>query len=239
MASVNDIGKSIIAAAPTVAPSSAARALRWIIDFGVEGTGYLPGARVSAGRHLSSRHGDVEAAIDTIIYQHTALAGAQGFVTNLAGLVVSLVSMPANLAGVAIVQSRMVACIAHLRGYDVADSRVRQAIVMTLLGKRIVDSLVADQVLPGSPLVVATAPVLDEKLEQQIAERVMSALLSQSGGKQLVSMIGRRIPVIGGGVGAATDGYNTVAVGRYARDQFVNRRPALRPQAPTQETSAG
>ena len=41
-----------------------------------------------------------------------------------------------------------------------------------------------------------------------------------------VGLVAKRIPVIGGGVGAATDSWNTMAIARYARDQFVSRRNA-------------
>ncbi len=223
----SNVGKAIIGAAPAAAPGSVTSMLHWIIRAGVDGAGPLPAARVTAGKTLSRAGGDVEEAIGALVRQHISLAGAQGFATNVGGIVVSLVSMPANIAGIAVIQARMVASIAHLRGYDVDDARVRQAILMTLLGKKIVNDLIADKEFPGSPLVVATAPALDREVERIIAERVTSALLTQSGGKQLVSAVGRKIPIIGGGVGLATDGYNTMAVARYAREQFVNRRPAI------------
>ena len=159
------------------------------------------------------------------------LSGAQGFVTNLGGLTTMIVGAPANFAGVALVQTRLVAGIAHLRGYDLDDSRVRHAVVTTLLGKRIVDDLVAGGELPGTPLVLATAPGTDRRLEQLISQRVMTALLTASGGKTLVGLAAKRIPVIGGGVGLVTDSWNILAIGRYAREQFVSRRPTPRIQA--------
>ena len=154
--------------------------------------------------------------------------------TNLGGFVTLVVGAPTNLAGVALIQARMVAAIAHLRGYDLNDSRVRHAVLTTLLGKRIVDDLVEKGELPGTPLVLATAPGLDRDLEQLIAQRVVTALLTTVGGKQAVGLIARAIPVVGGGVGAATDSWNTLAVGRYAREQFVSRRPADNSAAPGQ-----
>lgn len=223
MPDTDQIGKSIIAAAPADAPNAAGRMLRLVVEFAIEGTEWLPGARLAAGRHLE-RHGSVEMAVNSVITTHVAMCGTQGFVTNLGGFVTLLVGAPANLAGVALLQSRMVAAVAHLRGYDLNDSRVRNAVLATLLGKRIVDDLVDKGDLPGSPLVLATAPGLDQQLEQLIAQRVMMALFTSTGGKQMVGLVAKRIPVIGGGVGAITDSWNTIAVGRYARDQFVSRR---------------
>ncbi|WP_341728994.1 EcsC family protein [Brooklawnia sp.] len=225
MPATDGIGKSIIAAAPIDAPDSTARLLRMLVGFAIDGTDWFPGARVSAAKQLEG-HGSVDAAISSVITNHIALSGAQGFVTNIGGIATLLIGAPANLAGVALVQTRMVAAIAHLRGYDLDDSRVRHAVVTTLLGKRIVDDLVASGELPGTPLVLATAPGTDRRLEQLISQRVMTALLTTTGGKQAVGLIAKRIPVIGGGVGAATDSWNAMAIARYARDQFVSRRAA-------------
>lgn len=223
MPDTDQIGKSIIAAAPVSAPNTAGRILRHIVDFAIDGTEQLPGAKLAAGKHLE-RQGSAESAIDTLIYTHAAMCATQGFVTNLGGFLTLLVGAPTNLAGVALLQSRMVAGVAHLRGYDLDDSRVRHAVLTSLLGKRIVDDLVEKGDLPGTPLVLATAPGIDRELEQVIAQRVMMALLTSVGGKQAVGLIAKRIPVIGGGVGAVTDSWNTIAVGRYAREQFVSRR---------------
>ena len=227
------IGKSIIAAAPVSAPNTTGRLLRRVLEFAIEGSEQLPGARIAAGQQLV-RGGSAGDAMEGLIRNHAAMCGAQGFVTNLGGFVTLVVGAPTNLAGVALIQARMVAAIAHLRGYDLNDSRVRHAVLTTLLGKRIVDDLVEKGELPGTPLVLATAPGLDRDLEQLIAQRVVTALLTTVGGKQAVGLIARAIPVVGGGVGAATDSWNTLAVGRYAREQFVSRRPADNSAAPGQ-----
>lgn len=223
MATPHVFGKSIIATAPMSAPGSAARFLRLIIDSAIEGNALVPGARQVAAEQLEQR-GDVEAAIDTAINQHMILAGAQGFLSNIGGVTTVLIGAPTNMVGLAILHSRLTAVIAHLRGYDLDDSRVRHAILTTLLGQKIVDDLVATGELPGTPLVLATAPGIDHELEQLIAARVVTAIASVGGGKALIGLGVKRIPIIGGGVGLIADGWNTRAIGRYAREQFISRR---------------
>ena len=39
------------------------------------------------------------------------------------------ITIPANITGLALIQCRMIAGIAHLRGYDLDDPRVRNAIL--------------------------------------------------------------------------------------------------------------
>lgn len=60
----------------------------------------------------------MERAIRDVIEQHVRLAGVQGFVTNVGGVVTMPVTVPANMAGIAVLHLRMAATIAHLRGHD-------------------------------------------------------------------------------------------------------------------------
>ena len=198
----SNIGKALLAQAPDMAPGAAVSMLRSILGFAIDGASSLPGARQAAGKTLTD--GDVEQAINSLVNQHIAMAGAQGFVSNLGGVVTLAVTIPANISGVAIVQARMVATIAHLRGYDLDDQRVRTAILATLMGQREVDSLIHEEKLPTTPMGIATAPVA---------------------GKKLPVFVSKRVPVLGGGVGATTDGFTTWSVARYARKQFPTRRP--------------
>ncbi|WP_316668886.1 EcsC family protein [uncultured Propionibacterium sp.] len=222
--SAADIGGALVSIVPIVASGPTAGALRHLADHAINGVARLPGAREAAATALGRQKGGTEAAIDAVSRAHTSMAGAQGFVTNLGGTITALAGIPANLAAVTVIQTRMVAAIAHLRGYDLDDPRVRQAVWITLLGRRTAEALVADGRLPSTPQGVATAPVSDDALEQQIAEQVLGALLGRAGTKQTVAFIGKRIPAVGGGVGLATDGYTTWTVARYARQQFVPRR---------------
>ncbi|HVK45423.1 MAG TPA: EcsC family protein [Micropruina sp.] len=205
------------------APALAGGALRTILEFAIEGNGTIPGAKTAAAKSLQSRS-EHEAAVDWILKQHVAYAGAQGLLTNIGGLITLPVALPANLAGLAVVQMRMIAAIAHLRGYDVDDRRVRVALTMLMLGEDEVRRRIVSGRLPTSPLVIATAPVFDPLLEQSVNERVFGDLGTKMAGKHVVLLAAKRIPFIGGGVGAATDGYLTYALGQYARREFIRRR---------------
>ena len=205
------------------APEVAGNVLRTILEFAIEGRGSIPGARAAAARTLQSR-GEHEAAVDSLVMQHVGLAGAQGFLTNLGGLLTLPVALPANLAGLAVVQMRMIAAIVHLRGYDVDDRRVRVALTMAMLGEDDVRKQVAAGKLPGPPFLVATAPVFDPVLDHHVSERVFGDLGTKMAGKHAVVQVAKRIPFVGGPVGAATDGYFTYALGQYARREFVRRR---------------
>lgn len=203
-------------------PNAAGNLLRRVLTVAIDGYSMLPPAKETAANQLQ-KHGDADSAVDSLIQLHVTMAGAQGFVTNIGGVLTTIVAMPANIAGIAVLQARLVATIAHLRGYDIDDPRVRTAIAMCLIGDGLEKSL-GEAGLPSSPLVVATAPVFDHGLDQKISDRVAGELLARITGKRIVVAMTKRVPVLGGGVGAAFDGWDTLQVGRYAKTQLVDRR---------------
>jgi hypothetical protein len=207
-----------------VVPGATSEILRLLMQLAIDGMAKFPGARASAGRQLEKANGDVEAAIRALAKQHTALAGAQGFVTNVGGVVTMMAAFPTNLAGLATIQTRMVAAIAHLRGYDLDDPRVRAAILMCLLGETEVKRLIASKDLPSTPQAVATAPLADPTLQETVGQLVLTTAVVRLTGKRFITVLARRIPVVGGGVGAFNDSLDTSTVAAYARRQFVSRR---------------
>jgi len=208
------------AAARRAAPALATRGARQFVDKAINGFPGFPGAIEVARRHLARRR-DVDRAIRDVIDQHIRLAGAQGFVANIGGIVTMPVAIPANLAGIALLQVRMVAAIQHLRGYDVSDPRVRAAALMALLGEDDIKTAVKQGELPGHPHDVAIAVGdMDPALPDRIGAHVTQALIARIGGKHATLTVTRRIPVVGGAVSAGVDAYSTYSIGRYADREF-------------------
>ncbi|MCL2736784.1 MAG: EcsC family protein [Propionibacteriaceae bacterium] len=194
-----------------------------LVDMAIDGVGVVPGAKRAAARHLQ-RTKDVSLAVDSVVRSHVLLATAQGIVTNIGGVVSALIGTPINATGIIVVQTRMVACIAHLHGYDIDDPRVRTAIVMCLLGERELERQITAEELPTTPLAVATSPVRDPGLHAHVADRVLGHILGESAGKGIVTTVGRKAPIIGGGVAGLADWVDTVIVARCARHHLVPRR---------------
>jgi hypothetical protein len=118
----------------------------------------------------------------------------------------------------------MVAAIAHLRGYDLNDNRVRTALVMCLMGGEQVARHIAEGTLPSSPMAVATAPMFDADLDRQVADDVVTDLAARIGSKNVALMIIKRLPLAGGGLSAIMDGLATYQIGRYATGELARRR---------------
>ena len=144
------VGKQLAPRIANVAPGLTTAFVREALARAIQGIGPLPPAAKAADKQLREQKGDVERAIHEVIENHVRLAGAQGFVTNLGGLVTAALTIPANITGLALIQCRMIAGIAHLRGYDLDDPRVRNAILVTLLGEDVVGDLVKSKKVPGA-----------------------------------------------------------------------------------------
>ena len=135
-----------------LAPGLTTSFVREALHRAIVGVGPLPPASKAADAQLREQKGNVEKAVHEVIENHVTYAAAQGFVTNVGGLVTLAITIPTNITGLALIQCRMIAGIAHLRGYDLDDPRVRNAILTTMIGETR-SGRAADSVVPraGGP----------------------------------------------------------------------------------------
>jgi hypothetical protein len=207
----------------SVAPTVASGYVRTMLDRAIDGVGPLRSAAASADSKLVDAGGDVEQAVQSLVRLHVGLAGVQGFVTNLGGIAALAVSIPANVVGVTLVQCHLIAGVAHLRGYDLENPRVRNAILTCILGKDAVGDLVRTKKIPSSPMGLATSPVHDPVLDDLISREVTTDLLARTAGRRAVTMVGRRVPLLGGVVGGGSDAIMTWQIGQYAARELRDR----------------
>jgi len=218
------VGRQLAPRIQELAPGLTSGFVREALNRAIDGVGPLAPAPVAADKQLREQRGDVERAIHEVIENNVRIAGAQGFATNVGGLVTMAVTIPANVTGLAIIQCRMVAGIAHLRGHDLDDPRVRNAVLAVLLGEDQVDEMVKKRRLPSTPMALATAPMHDPTLDGTISAVVATDIIARVAGKRLATSLGRRVPVIGGVVGMSADGFATWRIGRYADRELLARR---------------
>lgn len=219
----NQIGKQISSRVTGIAPGLTTSFVREALARAISGVGPLPAAAEAAEKQLSEQQGDRDKAVRELVENHVRFAGAQGFLTNIGGLVTAPLTIPTNVTGLALLQCRMVAGIAHLRGYDLDDAKVRNAILVTILGEDDVKDLVKRKKLPAPPMAIATAPVRDESLDTLISREVANSIIGRITGKRLAVTVSRRVPLVGGVVGAGADGYATWKIGRYAERELLRR----------------
>ncbi len=207
-------------------PSAMVGALHWAYDRATAGLPGLGDAEDVARRHLAKSGGSAERAIDDVIARHMRYAGAAGFFTNLGGILTLPVTVPANLASVLLIQLRMIAAIAILRGYKADDPRVRTLAFLCLLGGAAADLLEEVSVGLGVRLSSRLIARLSAGTLARINHAIGSRLLARAGGAGLIRL-GRIVPLIGGLAGGSFDALVTRGMATAAKFSF----PAIEPDA--------
>jgi EcsC protein family len=216
---------------PGRAPSALVTVLYWAYD---QATAVLPGigsAEDLAERHLTRCGGEVESAIDDLITWQVRYAGAAGFATNLGGLVTMPVTIPANLASVLLLQLRMIAAIAILRGYQPDNPRVRTLAFLCLMGSAAADVLQELSVGLGTRLSTTLILRLAGGTLGKINQAVGARLAGRMGASGLVAL-GRLVPFVGGLVGGGFDAMVTRGIGRAAKMTFGAGPADITPMPP-------
>lgn len=200
----------------------AADLVQRLVDAGIEGVGPLDPARDVAER-ARAQAPDAEAAVGAVVASHTRLAAASGFVTGVGGFVTMPVSLPANVAGFYVVATRMVAAIAHLRGYDLAQPEVRTAVLLALVGADADDLLAkAGVASPGGRVTRFALRRLPASALMMVNKGIGFRLLTQLGRRGL-ARLGRAVPFAGGVLGAGLDAFLLRRIAAAARQEFPSR----------------
>lgn len=196
--------------------SALMRQLLHVID---EGVGPLTGAREYANSRWKIT-GDPETAIRRIVRETVVAAGMAGFVTGIGGLLTLPATLPANIAGQAVLNARMVAAIAHLRGWDLEDEVVRNAILIAVAGGSPNQVLRQFGVQTGRKLTETAIKRVPISVIRAINRRVGFMLLAKYGTKRSVVTLAKGVPVAGGLVGGAVDAALTRSVASLAKKSF-------------------
>jgi hypothetical protein len=207
--------------AQRIAPSAAGGLAKGFMTTALVGApGFAPAIPVA--ERIRADKDSTDDAISALIRHHARLAAAQGFLTQLGGTLALPVTLPANIAGLGVVQLRMSAGIAHLRHHDLGAPRVRLAVLATLLGQEEVYRAIEKGDLPGRPGDVAFGPpIVDPDVAEELRRSVGRHLATRLTGKRAALTITRAVPLLGGGIGAAADAVSTWQVGHYAAEEFI------------------
>lgn len=195
--------------------------VRRVVDAGIDGVGPLdPAVRVA--ERARSRRGDVEHAVEDLVAAHTRLAAAGGFLTGVGGFVTLPVALPANVVGFYAVATRLVAAVAHLRGYDTDREEVRTAVLVVLTGTDPDTLLTKAGMSPVGRVSRLATRNLPAPALMVLNKGIGFRLLSQLGGRGL-ARLGRAVPLAGGVIGAGLDAWLLRRIAGAAKDEFPLR----------------
>jgi uncharacterized protein (DUF697 family) len=149
-----------------------------------------------------------------------AQAGTAGLVSGLGGVITLPVSIPANLVSVLYLQLRMIAAIAHLRGYDVRSEKVRGLAIACLVGSSATDILKDVGVNVGTRLTQQALARLPANFLASINKAVGVRLAAKAGTSGAVN-VSKLVPIMGGLVSGAFDAATTYGIAAAAKAIFV------------------
>jgi hypothetical protein len=175
----------------------------------------LLGTPAELADRLLEETGSREAAADAAVSLATVLGGATGFLFGLPGFLLTPLTLPANVVGAAGIQLHMAATLAALAGHDTGDPATRDACVACLekkVGREGTNE-------PDQEVAVRTGIKVLERLVRLAGEGAARGA-GWAARRVFLRRLGRRIPGVGGLIGAGSDGLMTRHVGACARERF-------------------
>ena len=198
------------------------KGLNWVYDKALEGVAGWESAEEFA-KNYTDAYPSREKAIDGLIAWQMSKAAVAGFVTGLGGILVLPVAIPANLASVLFIQLRMIAGIAHIRGYDLKSDQVRSLAFMCLAGSAATDVAKDVGINIGAKLTASAISKISGETLKKINQAVGFRLVTKAGTTGAVNL-GRLIPFVGGLLSGAIDAVTTRTMGSTAKSVFRRKR---------------
>jgi hypothetical protein len=190
---------------------------RVVLDAGLDGLGPIRSAVEVADAALRDAD-DSEEAIETLVRDHLALSALGGFLTGVGGYVTLPVALSVNLAEFYLVAIRMVGAIAVVRGYDVRQPEVRTAVLLTLVASRSDEVLAKEGFGAGTLSRIGLGRMPPGAL--MLVNKAIFFRLLRRVNKRLFRNLGRGMPLLGGGAGAALDSWMMARIAGQALVEF-------------------
>ncbi|MGG1514910.1 EcsC family protein [Paenibacillus oryzisoli] len=196
-----------------------------VLDFcyekAINGIPKFDSAQEMADDYLSKNNGSVEDAIKSLVRYQNAKAITSGFITGLGGLITLPVALPANMVSVLYVQLRMIAAIAHLKGYDLKSDQVKTFVFAALTGNSAMEILKSSGIFIGQKMMTN---YINNKLSYEIIKKINQKVgfrLIAKGGTKAPIILTKAVPVLGGIVGGTSDGISTHLIAKTAQKIFI------------------
>ena len=193
--------------------------LNWSYEKAVNG---LPGMGTAEelARDYMKGGGNIIDQVNSLIRWQNTKCATSGFLTGVGGLITLPVAIPANISSVIYVQLRMIAAIAYMGGHDLRNDRVKTMAFACLCGSSLKDLLKDVGVQVGKQISITLIKRIPIEMIKEINKMVGFRLVTKFGQKGLINL-GKAVPIVGGVIGGAIDGYSTNVIGDVAREVFI------------------
>lgn len=206
-----------------VTDEKALQLVNWLTEKAIQGVPPLSSAEDLAQEYLiDNSYPDDEERIESLINWETTKNFTTGFITGLGGLLTLPLALPAGFGASWVIQTRMVAAVARIAGYDLRSDRVRTFVVVSLVGDAVKDITKGAGVHIGKGLTRSLINRIPGKALIEINKKVGFRLITKAGEKGAVNLM-KGVPFIGGVVGGVFDAGACRVVGKNAKRLFYRK----------------
>lgn len=156
-----------------------------------------------------------------ITYQ-TSEAALLGFVTGFGGVLTMPITISANITSVILVQMRMIATIAYMRGYDLHSDQVQTFVYASLTGTSVTDIAKKAGIVISNKLATGVIKKIPGEILKKINRAVGFRLVTKFGSTGAVNLA-KMVPIAGALVGGVIDTASTQMIANSALKTFTNK----------------
>lgn len=147
------------------------------------------------------KHPNKEKAAKAMLKNQIAKCTTSGFITGFGGAITLPVTIPANIGSVLYVQMRMVACTAHMAGYDLRSDQVQTFVYACLAGVSVNAAVKRVGIQAGEKAALAAIKKIPGSVLTKINQKIGYRFITKFGTKGVINL-GKLVP----GVGAVING---------------------------------
>ena len=197
------------------------KAMEWAYGAAINGVPGLGSAQDLAQSYLDNDL-PLDKQIDSLIRWQKTKCATSGFVTGIPGILAAPITIPANISSVMYVQTRMIAAIAYMAGYDIKNDKVQTLTYICLAGSGGID------ILRTTGVKVSTR-IAENFIAKQVSAQALISINKAVGmrlvtkfGEKGVINLGKGAPIVGAVIGATIDTLATHGIGKTAKTIFVS-----------------
>ena len=167
------------------------------------------------------KHKTKEKACKEMIRNQIIKCTTSGFITGFGGFIVMPIAIPANIGSVLYVQMRMIACTAHMAGYDLNSDQTQTLVYACLAGVAVNETIKQVGIKFGTKFANNLVNKIPGKALTKINQKVGFRFLTKFGKTGLVN-IGRLVIGVGAVIGGGLDLIETKIIADRAYKWFFD-----------------
>lgn len=167
-----------------------------------------------------SKHLTIESASQAMLKNQVLKCTTSGAISGFGGLITLLIAIPANVSSVLYIQMRMIACTAHMSGFDIKSDQVQTLIYACLAGISVNSVLKNTGIQMSQKFAHAYIRRIPIETLKSINRKVGFRFITKSGETGIVNLT-KLIPAIGALTGGGFDFIETKIIANRAYKWFI------------------